>query len=108
MGWFDTKELSAQAQALAAEYARVRSGAIATGASPDQLRRRYDKVGASAMAYAGGLGLNLYKKSRFFQALRASLLEQSVPEAEAEVFVRGVIVGPLAAARSGGADGRGR
>ena len=58
------------------------------------------------MGYAAGFGLNLYKKGRFFQALRAALLEQSVPEPEAEEFVRAVITGPLAAAR--GAPGPGQ
>jgi hypothetical protein len=106
MGWFSTTEVTAQARNLAADYARLRSGGIATGTAPDRLKRRHDKVTADAVAYVRSLGLNLYKKGRFFQALRAGLLEHSVPEAEAEDFVRGVIIGPLASVKGAGPAGR--
>jgi hypothetical protein len=94
MRWFDTQELAARAGALAAEYARHRASAAATGTAP---ARRYERVRAEAVAFAASLGWNLYRKGRYFQALRAALIAQAVPEAEAEDFVRSVVVGPLAA-----------
>jgi hypothetical protein len=102
MGWFDTTEVIARATEFAKAYARLRTGGMATGTAPERLKRRYDKVTADAVTYARGLGLNLYKKSRFFQALRGALLEQSIPETEAEDLVRDVIVGPLAGVRRAG------
>ena len=96
MGWFDTKDLTARAGALATEYQRHRAAAAATATDAG---KRYQRVRDDAVAYSATLGWNLYKKSRFFQALRAGLLARAVPEAEAEEFVRSVMLGPLVAAQ---------
>jgi hypothetical protein len=98
MGWFDTTEVLAQARALAEEYCRMRASGVATGTAPDRLQRRFDKVAASASDYSRTLGMNVYKKSRFLQALQSGLEAQAVPAAEAEAFVRSILVRPLKAA----------
>lgn len=95
MGWFDTQLLSEKAQAIAAEYARLRASHAALATSDKRQERRYDRLSAEAVAYSLGLGFNVYKKSRFLQALRKALAAQKVPPADGDAFVEGVMTGPL-------------
>lgn len=99
MGWFDLGEVRGQAAAVADEYARVRTSGAAMAVKQERQARRHERPAARAIAFMSGLGLNLYKKGRFLQFLRAELAQRGVPDAEAEAFARDVMTGPLAAAR---------
>jgi hypothetical protein len=95
MGWFDTQEVSEKARAIAADYCRLRASGAAMAIAAQRQERRYDKLAVEALAFSKGLGLNVYKKSRFLQDLRAGLAEGGVPSTEADAFVEGVMMGPL-------------
>lgn len=99
MGWFDLTEVHAQADGIAEEYARLRASGAALAVKGARQVRRTDKTVARAVAYMGTLGLNLYKKSRFLQRLRAQLIGRQVPADEAEAFAREVMLGPLGTLR---------
>ena len=93
MGWFDTKAVAEKAQALAADYCRLRASGAAMAVGAQRQEKRYDKLAAEALAYSQRL--NLYKKSRFLMMLRAALAAGQVPAAETDAFVEGVMMGPL-------------
>lgn len=95
MGWFDTQELTEKAQVIAGEYRRLRASGAAMAIGAERQERRYDKLAAEALRFSQGLGFNVYKKSRFLQALRLALSANSVPPAETDTFVERVMTGPL-------------
>ena len=95
MGWFDTTAGAEKAQALAAEYCRLRASGAAMAIGAQRQERRYDKLAAEAVAYSQGLGFNFYKKVRFLQLLRSALSAGQVPAAETDAFVESVMTGPL-------------
>ena len=95
LSWFDTTELYQFAATLAEDYQNLRNDH--SGGAKKRARRGQDMATLQkrAATYSQGLGINVYKKARLIEAIRAALNDRGVPDDEIELFVRDLILSPM-------------
>ena len=86
-GFFRTTEVFAFAATIADEYDRLRRSVVLRQDSAEKRQQKFEKMLQKIDAYSRDNRLNFYKKSRMLFAIKQSLLEKGVGEADVDAFL---------------------